>query len=59
MSSNKLNEAIELRKSGKQQEAMRILTDLLQMQPEDAVLNYQAAWTCDSMGDEAAAVVKL
>lgn len=56
MSSNKLNEAIELRKSGKPQEAMQILTDLLQMQPEDAVLNYQAAWTCDSMGDEAAAV---
>lgn len=56
MSSNKLNEAIELRKSGKTQKAMQILTDLLQMHPEDATINYQAAWTCDSMGDEAAAV---
>lgn len=56
MSSNKLNEAIELRKSGKPQEAMKILADLLQMLPEDATINYQAAWTCDSMGDEAAAV---
>jgi len=56
MSSNQLAEAVELRKNGKPEQAMQILQDLLKANPEDADINYQAAWTCDSMGHESAAV---
>jgi tetratricopeptide (TPR) repeat protein len=52
----KLAEAIALRKSNKPEEALSILKELLQSNPEDPVVNYQMAWTCDFMGKESEAV---
>lgn len=48
----KLLEAVELRKNKKPEEAMSILKVLLQSHPNDPDVNYQIAWTCDSMGNE-------
>jgi len=55
MSKEKLDEAIELRKNKKPEEAMVILKALLQENPNDADLNYQIAWICDFMGHESEA----
>ncbi|MBK9324313.1 MAG: tetratricopeptide repeat protein [Bdellovibrionaceae bacterium] len=51
----KLSEAIELRKNSKPEEAMSILKALLQTYPSDPDINYQMAWTCDSVGKESEA----
>lgn len=51
----KLEEAINLRKNNKPEEALRILGELLQARPDDPDFNYQMAWTCDFMGKEAEA----
>jgi len=56
MAKDKLAEAIELRKSNRPEEAMRILSILLQSNPNDPDINYQMAWTCDVMGKESDAV---
>ncbi len=48
----KIEEAKQLRKNKKPDEAMDILRTLLQSHPNDPDLNYQIAWTCDSMGKE-------
>jgi tetratricopeptide (TPR) repeat protein len=53
----KLAEAIELRKSNKPEEAVRVLKTLLQAYPDNPDLNYQMAWTYDFMGKELEAVV--
>lgn len=55
MSKDKLAEAIELRKSNKPEEALRILAVLLESNPNDPDINYQMAWTCDLMGKESEA----
>lgn len=55
MAKEKLAEAIELRKSNKPEEAMAILKALLQSHPNDPDINYQMAWTCDSVGKESEA----
>ena len=52
---NKLAEAIALRKNNKPEEAMSLLTTLLQSYPNDPDVNYQMAWTCDFMGKESEA----
>ena len=52
----KLFEAIELRKNKKPEEALLILKELLRKHPEDPDINYQMAWTFDSMGNESGAV---
>ncbi|HMN69132.1 MAG TPA: tetratricopeptide repeat protein [Bdellovibrionales bacterium] len=52
----KLAEAIELRKNNKPEEAIQILTALLESNPNDPDINYQMAWTCDFMGKESEAV---
>lgn len=51
-----LARAILLRESGKPEEALELLKNLLKQNPDDSVANYQAAWACDRMGDEAQAV---
>lgn len=51
----KIEEAKLLRKNKKPEEAMSILKTLLQSNPKDPDLNYQIAWTCDSMGKESEA----
>lgn len=51
----KLLEAVELRKNKKPEEAMSLLKTLLVSNPFDPDINYQIAWTCDSMGNESEA----
>jgi tetratricopeptide (TPR) repeat protein len=53
---DKLLKAIQLRKDGKADQAIIILTELLKASPNDPTINYQVAWTCDSMGKESEAV---
>ncbi|MBO9667784.1 MAG: tetratricopeptide repeat protein [Bdellovibrio sp.] len=52
----KIEQAIQLRKSDKPEEAMSLLLSLLPFHPNNPDLNYQLAWTCDFMGKEADAV---
>ena len=56
MENNKLIEAIELRQNNKPEQAMYILKELLQVNPDDPEVNYQMAWTCDLIGQESMAV---
>ncbi len=51
-----INTAIKLRGENKPDEALKILTDFLRADPNNPQANYQAAWTCDSMGAESKAV---
>lgn len=53
---SKLKEAIELRKSGNPEVALELILELLKSAPNNPDYNYQAAWTCDSMGKESEAV---
>jgi tetratricopeptide (TPR) repeat protein len=53
---SQIAEAIGLRKNNEPEEAMRILKQLLQSNPDDPDVNYQLAWTCDFMGKESEAV---
>lgn len=50
-----LDKAIELRKNNKHDEAFKILELLLKSSPEDPDVNYQMAWTFDSLGKESEA----
>ena len=50
-----LTTAIELRKNKKPEEALAILSRLLKASPSDPDINYQIAWTYDSMGKESEA----
>ena len=52
----KLEQAINLRKDGKAEEALLLLKELLSESPKDAAINYQTAWTCDNLGKEREAV---
>ncbi len=56
MLDSKLSEAIELRRSGKGKEAHAALQELIASRPDDPDVNYQMAWTCDSLGYESEAV---
>jgi tetratricopeptide (TPR) repeat protein len=51
-----LENAIQLRQQNKGKQALAMLQRLLKKQPDDAQLHYHAAWACDSMGEERAAV---
>ena len=48
--------AIQLRKADKGKQALAMLQRLLKKQPNDAHLNYQIAWSCDSEGQDRQAV---
>ncbi len=52
----KLEEAIRLRTGNQHKAALRILDELLRANPDDPEVNYQMAWTCDSLGKESEAV---
>lgn len=52
----KIEEAISLRKNGQQQGTLEALLPLLKTAPTDPDLNYQIAWTYDSMGKESEAI---
>lgn len=53
---DRLQEAIELRSTGHAEEARSILLDLVAASPDDAEINYQAAWVHDTLGREREAV---
>ena len=48
----KIREAVELRRAGQAQEARQLLETCLIDDPSHAGANYQMAWTCDSLGLE-------
>jgi tetratricopeptide (TPR) repeat protein len=52
----KIAEAIQLRQNNKSEQALEVLEHLLRQYPEDPGVNYQIAWTFDSMGKESDAV---
>ena len=51
-----LDTAIVLRESGKHREANELLLKLVNEFPDDALINYQCAWSFDILGEEAKAV---
>lgn len=51
-----LKEAAELRENKQPEQAIVILSRLLELHPDDPDVNYQMAWTCDSIGKESEAV---
>lgn len=52
----KLETAIRLREEGKLKESNEILTNLVKEYPNDAMVNYQCAWSFDVLGLEINAV---
>lgn len=51
-----LNKAIDLRKNGNFKESNEVLSELVREFPEDALYNYQYAWSLDILGEEEKAV---
>ena len=51
-----LPNAISLRQADKGEQALKMLQRLLKKEPNSAQLHFHAAWTCDGMGRERAAV---
>ena len=51
-----LGNAIVLREQGNLREAQEILVRLVDANPDDALLNYHCAWSCDALGLEHEAV---
>lgn len=52
----KLKKAIDLRKNGNFKESNELLGELVRQFPEDAIYNYQYAWSFDILGEEEKAV---
>jgi tetratricopeptide (TPR) repeat protein len=52
----KLDKAIDLRKTGNYKESNELLIKLVQEFPDNASINYQSAWSFDLLGEEAKAV---
>lgn len=53
---NKLDKAIELRINGNHKGSNELLSELVRECPEDALYNYQYAWSFDILGEEEKAV---
>ncbi|WP_018924956.1 tetratricopeptide repeat protein [Salsuginibacillus kocurii] len=51
-----LEKAIDLRTRGNHKESSDLLMRLVEEFPEDALINYQCAWSLDILGEEAKAV---
>ncbi|WP_078380788.1 tetratricopeptide repeat protein [Sutcliffiella halmapala] len=51
-----IERAIKLRKEGKHQESNNLFLRLVMEYPEDAMINYQCAWSFDLLGEELEAV---
>lgn len=51
-----IENAIQLRKDGKYEEAEVIMTQLCNDNPQDTLINYHFAWLCDVQGKEKEAV---
>lgn len=53
---NKLGKALALRKNGNHKESNELLSELVKGFPDDALYNYQCAWSFDILGEEEKAV---
>lgn len=53
---NKLDEALALRKNGNHKESNELLSELVKEFPDNALYNYQCAWSFDLLGEEEKAV---
>ncbi len=53
---NRIREGIELREKGEYKESIIHFKTLIEDDPENAILQYQCAWSHDAMGQEAEAV---
>ncbi|RBN40495.1 hypothetical protein DMN50_14875, partial [Priestia megaterium] len=53
---NKLGKALALRKNGNHKESNELLSELVKEFPDDALYNYQCAWSFDILGEEEKAV---
>ena len=53
---NKLDKALALRKNGNHKESNELLSELVKECPDDALYNYQCAWSFDLLGEEEKAV---
>ncbi|WP_176584467.1 tetratricopeptide repeat protein [Priestia megaterium] len=53
---NKLDKALALRKNGNHTESNELLSELVKEFPDDALYNYQCAWSFDILGEEEKAV---
>ena len=51
-----IEQALHLRKEGQLLESNRIFLQLVKEFPQDAYINYQCAWSFDTLGDESQAV---
>lgn len=51
-----LNQAITSRNEGKTEESNKLLVELAKQFPDNALVNYQCAWSFDVLGEEAEAV---
>ncbi|MUL30652.1 tetratricopeptide repeat protein [Priestia megaterium] len=51
---NKLGKALALRKNGDHKESNELLSELVKEFPDDALYNYQCAWSFDILGEEKA-----
>jgi tetratricopeptide (TPR) repeat protein len=56
MMEKELNKAIDLRINGNQKESNELLLKLVKEFPDDALINYQCAWSFDLLGEESKAV---
>ncbi|AKP78600.1 type IV pilus biogenesis/stability protein PilW [Priestia megaterium Q3] len=53
---NKLDKALALRKNGNHKESNELLSKLVKEFPDNALYNYQCAWSFDVLGEEEKAV---
>jgi len=53
---NKLDKALALRKNGNHKESNELLSELVKEFPDNALYNYQCAWSFDLLGEEEKAV---
>ncbi|MGG2087259.1 tetratricopeptide repeat protein [Priestia aryabhattai] len=53
---NKLDKALALRKNENHKESNELLSELVKEFPDDALYNYQCAWSFDILGEEEKAV---
>ncbi|MFB5265372.1 hypothetical protein ACE41H_01025 [Paenibacillus enshidis] len=51
-----LEKALQLRSEGQLEVSNQILVDLVQLYPQDALMNYQCAWSFDVLGREREAI---
>jgi tetratricopeptide (TPR) repeat protein len=56
LNEEQLIKALELRKDGKKKESNHFLLKMVEKYPDNALINYQCAWSFDILGEESKAV---